>query len=411
MAKQGSWLIGLILVLSIVSPGLAQQAYRDWGYFAPVELQGGNIYKAVYLTEMIYEYARPDLADLRLVDASGKLVPYYLQNGSAAVRHNQVVYQARLIDWFEKAGDSYFDYQVTMLQDNSDTVGTALIFTLPARNFLKYAEVFGSHDGLAWQYLTKDYLYKADGREKNSLILGNRYKYRYYRVKLLANAENIVPGSMQLVDDDYRQTWASLVKTKELDYSGSERNNETIITVKNPHKLHIHKLILTIGGNFQRNYSVYSDIKQTKLLQNGELYNLQLQGVDISHKAIAFDPPVAAETIIIKINNRQNQPLPVKGVQAEYIVDKVVFPDTGNGPYRLYFGNAAAEKPQFDIELQKKYIEKEPQDDCKMQEKQQNQPNLAVSAIRPELLLNAVIVGVSLLLVVVLATKLKCDKS
>lgn len=46
------------------------------------------------------------------------------------------------------------------------------------------------------------------------------------------------------------------------------------------------------------------------------------------------------------------------------MVDKIVFEAKPNISYQLYFGNASASAPKFDIESYKSHIEIEPQDVC-----------------------------------------------
>ena len=153
---------------------------------------------------------------------------------------------------------------------------------------------------------------------------------------------------------------------------------------------------------------MYSN-SQTNQVQYGEIYNRLFEGVAVAERGITLKTPLWAETVIVKINNRDDRPLTIKDIQVEYSVDKLVFPDLGDKPYTLYWGNFKAEKPSYELELQRSYIEKEPQDICSLQGKQSNQQPSGI-LMKSDYVFNLTIVAVSLLLVVILVQKLRSLK-
>jgi hypothetical protein len=167
-----------------------------------------------------------------------------------------------------------------------------------------------------------------------------------------------------------------------------------------------------VGDNFQRNYSVYGESLNGTLFKSGELYNLQLENIKVSDTKIDFGSnPISAPIIIVKIDNRDDRPLAIKSISIEYYIDKLIFPDIGNVPYQLYFGNNKATKPKYEIELQKAYIEKEQQDNSGLgaiQAKNREVP--ASSAMNMKYVFNGIIVAVSILLVGLLITRMNDKK-
>ncbi len=409
MAKSCSlWFSALLCLLLFPAIAIAAEDFGEWSWFAPVEIHGDNKYKAVFLTEEVYEYASDNLTDLRLVESTGSQVPYYIRSGYTLHQQSETRMQARLEESFQAGDDSYFDYAVQS-EVNTDPVGNKLVFTLPDRNFLKYCEVYGSYDGIKWQYVTKDYLYRVDGRQKNELSLGNTKKFSHYRIRLLSNTEGLALGRLELVANRDSSELARYEQVAGLKYEIRTQNRETVVIISNPHKLKIKRLVFDVDGNFQRAYGVYSDGKAAYPLQTGELYSLRFAGVDIAGKAITLNAPLPAPAITIKIDNRDDRPLVIKEIQAEYYIDKLVFPDMGNMPYRLYFGNAKAQSPAYELQLQQKYIEQEQQDLCTLQAAVANGRHAALM-IKGDYLFNAAIVLVSLLLIAMLISKLNLRK-
>jgi len=369
-------------------------------------MTGSSKYKAIFLPTEVYRHAAADLADLRLVDSTGRTIPYYIQTGALVRQQSETLQSALLVDSFQGGGDSYFEYSVAA-KDNTDPVGNNLKFALPAGNFVKYLEVYGSYDGVEWQYVTKDYLYKVNGQEKSEVSLAARQKYRYYRIRLLDNVEGLSLDGMSLILRQDSSAWSRYEQTTRMDYKIVHQKNQTVITVSNPCKLRLRRLIVETEGNFRRQYEVYRDAKAGYPVEIGEICNLQFSGVNISEKTIRLDSLPVAETLVIKIEDRDDRPLPITGIQADYYVDKLVFADLGNRPYRLYFGNANAGQPSYDLAEQCGYIESEKQDECHLQAVQGRVPaQAAAPLIRSDYLFDGAIAVVSLVLIIILVPKL-----
>jgi len=157
---------------------------------------------------------------------------------------------------------------------------------------------------------------------------------------------------------------------------------------------------------------VYGDSQNGVLLKSGEIYNLQLENVKVSGTKIdLISNPISSPTITVKIDNRDDRPLVIKAVTIEYYIDKLVFPDVGNTPYQLYFGNEKAAKPKYEIELQKAYIDKEQQDSCGLGASEvKGNEALAPSSINMKYVFNGIIALVSILLIGLLIVRLDVKK-
>lgn len=385
----------------------AAENLAGWNYSAPIYIEGNHKYKSFFLTEEIYEHVSPSLTDIRIVDGQGEYVPFYIQSGSSTFRQTEITYRSEVMQNFKKNNDSYIDFAIIPLKNNADIAGNSLIFALPAGNFLKHIEIYGGNDGEQWEYIRKDYVFREESREKNEVPLGSRKKYSYYRVVILDNPENITLNKMNLSNHYTDSQWTSFVKTAQADFTVKTDKNDSIITIANRQKLAIKQITLDVEANFQRSYRLYGDNQNGVLLKSGEIYNLQLQNVTISGTKIDLSShPIAMPTIAIKIDNKDDRPLVIKTVTIEYYVDKVIFPDMGNTSYQLYFGNDKSTKPQYEIELQKVYIEKEQQDVCRLGDIQVKQQELPPESIPMKVIFNGAIAAVSVLLVVLLIARL-----
>ena len=124
--------------------------------------------------------------------------------------------------------------------------------------------------------------------------------------------------------------------------------------------MRLKRIFLQSEGNFKRQFEVG---EETKLeCETDWIYQLRFQDLNISNNSINLNTPTAAEQVTIKIFNFDNRPLPIKSITVDYYIDKVIFEDDGQAPYRLYFGNEKANQPYYDLELYKAHIQKEKQD-------------------------------------------------
>ncbi|MBP2626106.1 MAG: hypothetical protein H6Q68_817 [Firmicutes bacterium] len=410
MIVRGSVIVILIWMLAM--PVFAAENLDAWNYFAPIYTEGSSKYKAFFVTEEVYEHASPGLTDLRIVDAQGEYVPFYIQSGSNILRQNKIIYKSEVVQSFKKNNDRYIDFAIIPLKNNTDVSGNSLIFELPQGNFLKHIEIYGSNDGDSWSYIGKDYVFRAEDREKNEVPVGGKSKYTYYRIVILDNPENIVLTNLRLSNQYTDSQWSSFVKSAQVDFDVKTDKNYSLVTFSNRQKLTIKQIFLEVEGNFQRNYKMYGDNQNGVLLKSGELYNLQLENVKVSGTNIDLSStPTSVQTITIKIDNRDDRPLNIKSVRIEYYIDKLIFPDMGNTSYQLYFGNDKATKPKYEIELQKTYIEKEQQDSCGLGDIESMHKDVPVpSYLNMKYVFNGIMVIISILLIVLLISRMNVKR-
>lgn len=410
MIRKCSLITILLWVLAV--PTFAAENLDAWNCSATINFEGSNKYKALYLTEEIYEHASPGLTDIRIVDAKGEYVPFYIQNGSNVLRENKIIYKSEVVQSFKKNNDSCIDFAIIPLKNNTDVSGNSLIFELPLGNFLKHIDIYGSNDGDSWDYIGKDYVFRAEGREKNEVSIGNKRKYIYYRIVILDNPEDIILKKMNLSNNYIDNQWNNFIKTAQVQYDVKTEKSDSIVTIANKQRLSIKQITLDVESDFQRNYTVYGENPNGTILKRGEIYNLQLENVKVAGTKIDFsNNPISTPTINIKINNRDDRPLTIKSISIEYYIDKLVFPGVGNTPYQLYFGNEKATKPKYEIELQKAYIEKEQHDSSQLgaiQAKFKEMP--APGSVNMKYVFNGIIVAISLLMIVLLITRLGGEK-
>ena len=395
-----------VLIAVPVSGAVADTARMDWQYAKAISLHPdrNSNYHSVMLDEDVYAGANNNLSDLRIVDKQGEFVSYYLDSGYEQVVELNEEYASALVHTAQIELDTIYDYSITPLKTNTDIVGNALWLSLPNEDFLKHIEVMGSYDGVQWQPLVKDDLYRAAEAVKHTIQLGDTYKFNYYRLIVHDNVERLAFDELRLMHNTSETMEQSYIQSVSPSYDVEEAGRFTHITIHKNNRLKLKQLQLDIQGNFSRSYSVNG--AEGQLLQvagDDTLYQLSFKDIQIANTTINFARQSGERSYTVKIDNADNAPLQVKGITAQYYRDKLVFEDKGNGPYRLLYGNSLAEKPQYDIIQFKAYIEQESLAEAKLGvqtiEKASTGSPQSAQWYQSKGWFNAVIVVVSLILI------------
>ncbi|WP_151734080.1 hypothetical protein [Paenibacillus tengchongensis] len=398
-------------IISAAPPVADGSAAAEWSYTKPVESTDGAAYAEFYLDEQVYAAAAADLRDLRIADSSGKFIPFYIESLVETSEEQTTTYSSTLIHQAQKNGDTTFDYEVTPLAEHVDIQGNRVEFELPGEDFLLHVQLFGSYDGLAWEPVTNGDLYRAGGREQNSLELGGSYKFAYYRLVAEKNAASLPFPVMTLLQSSRLSGAEYFRRRQEAQFEIEEAERQTVITVHNPDRLRISALLLESGGSFARRFELYDGAGgRIPVTGSGELYRLDFKDTEIVSTTILPAEAASASTLRVVIHNQDDAPIPLTGIRLEYLVDRIVFAAGESGPYRLLYGNPEAAAPQYDIVQFKAYIAAEAKTPARLgaaASLQAPEPGAAPDPpARGRTGFNMVMIAVSLLLILLLARKL-----
>ncbi|HEY2494456.1 MAG TPA: DUF3999 family protein [Paenibacillus sp.] len=356
-------LISFVCVFTGVNVTAAEDGdgQKGWRFSKPLIMEeASSRYQTFFLDEQTYAGASSDLSDLRIVNAKGQYVPFYIHSRYGESVEQEVTYSSTLVDTSKKNKNTSFDYRITPLQDHVDIQGNTLLIDLPDEAFLKHVKVYGSHDGNEWTFVKKDDLYRTDSLKKGAIDLETEYKFSYYRLNVLNNVENIPFSKLELIHNTHEDEWNKYIMSTKLRYEIKQDAEFTHIIVHNENRLRLNRLQLQVEGNFKRSYDVY-DKEGIRLRTDGEneLYRLDFKDVQIASATITGTVPISAPYFTITINNHDDAPLDIKDITTEFVVDKVVFEDQGNHPYQLLYGKDNVDQPQYDIVNFKTHIQQE----------------------------------------------------
>ena len=337
-------------VLSFLAPLGAQQQGVPPAWKSYQELKAGSpgVYKHKLPLEAVDE-AMPSLADIRVLDASGKEVPYILEAARPAV-----VSAGSLSDF-----KSRLEGTKTILTAGAGSGGyvDSVVLETPAVSFIKPADVYVSMDGKQWikaaegSPVFRQYCNSENLRVDITPVLAKYIKVvvddsRAAPVPftgLKAAILPLVPASLE--------TLPASVLSKE-DNAASSR-----LSVRLPARnLYVFAVELGVSDKlFSRNVSV-----SARSLADGRLVSKQLASDTIFITDAAGSPaartkiPVYAQfqgtdELILEVDNGNSPALDIKSVKVIYAPVYAVFQARSAGVYRLLSGNSRAPARNYDL--------------------------------------------------------------
>lgn len=411
--------VSLVLLLCLISLSIPIDGFAaaskeavssHWGFSKEIRLESKAAYQHFYLDNEVYGQAAVDLRDLRIMNGSGEFIPFYIDSEAEAIEESVVSYTSSLMGTARKGRDTLFDYKIIPIRENTDIQGNTLVFDLPEEAFLKHVQVFGSYDGNTWELLKKSDLYSTDGLNQNRIELEATYKFSHFRLLVKDNIENLNFGKLQLLHNNRELRMRSYLRLQTPNYEMKQEGNRTEIHIQNKDHLKVSKITLQSSGNFTRSYELLDDSgKVIGTKGSTELYRMDFKDARIEATEIVPSTVVTSSFKII-IYNHDDAPIKISGISAEYVVDKLVFAESGAGPYQLLYGNVEASTPQYDISNFKDLIEA---GDVGLATLGAENPVLKeITSAKSnrffsKMGFNAVIIVVSLLLIIILARKMK----
>jgi hypothetical protein len=323
---------------------------------ADIAIQGENRYKSLRLTPQVYNASHSRLADLLIKDHNGEPVPYFINSNLQETNTSRETWLLVLVDSYIKENYFYFDYKLAV-ERNSDTIATSLEFSTRNTGFAKSVDVYGSHDGINWDFVQSDTLYVVDDRSKLVINFKQSQKFTHYRFRLANNLEQIFFGMVNLVYSTVvsEETWFIESLTPSFTIESEDKTTKIIIDgLKN---LRLCDLTIDTDSMFIRNVRAPGGIKK-------ELYHLSINGAEYNDTTLPLIRHVVKDQLFtIIIDDADDRPINIKAITVRYYADDLVFEGIDGKMYTLEFGiDSVKTAPVYDIARYRNEILKGPID-------------------------------------------------
>jgi hypothetical protein len=315
---------------------------------------------AVALDAGVYEDARPDLGDLRIVDDTGAAVPYLLDLDS--LRETAETRRPEILNRSFVRGRS----SSVTLNFAERLPRRELGLSLSGDNFRRRVQVEGSDDGRRWDVLVDTaYVFAVpppNPARYESLTLPENDQPRL-RVTVYADADD--PSRIEIQDVFVRVT------------SGRRRESARSLSpvVVQDEAARETWLTLDLGARHQPFHALTLDVADPQFFRGVQVEARRdpgsssrkaapapIQWVSLGEGALYRYPSGAGtrenlrlevagreRVLRLRIRNRDDRPLSVRGATVTVPLERLVFEAAAGRRYRLTYGSATTQAPAYDL--------------------------------------------------------------
>ncbi len=343
---------------------------------------------AIELDEHAYAHTAADFADLRIVDAAGKVVPHVLRVGrERRVLRRETPVPSRIVSLIPNPATNALTVVVKTTTEGAAV--TALDIGTPWRDFERRVEVSGSADGDIWTTLAAgqsivDYARFIDVRSTRVTLPSSTF--RFYRVTIDDVIDGTPPPLRRMVRDtltgeaarEFESTafnrrgfpvgtveltgprdavteLAAVCRRFEARHVDIRRVSRSTVIACDGGGLPLTGLAFTVGD---RNFSRRATVRGLALgasgamepVGDGVLSRIAFGGA--IRERLELDVAGGArrwQRLELALDDRDGAPLDVQRVDLVAESRRLVFQARAGGGYRLYYGCEAAAKPASDV--------------------------------------------------------------
>ena len=327
----------IILLLCWAGQGIAQNTKYQWQ--SPLQGLHGEGYYKLLLSPGVRALAASNGADFRLVDSAGNYVPYLLKSENP-------VSQTEDMTLLPVSTQSDAKSENIRIENVRRLQLSGLVLTLRNKAQGTQAQLTGSDDGVNWFDISSNILFSPSSEMHadtfDQPISFPAVKYSKFRLTIKANKTiplNILKAAILkpvLTNGIYSPIPAPVISQR-------DSAKKTYVTLDYKDAYTIDRLILAVSGPrfYHRYIDIYKrDTSQWHSIGTGMVSSAATNDLSINTRAKHF---------LIVISNEDNQPLQVKAANGLQLNSYLLSYLDGDRNYYLVFGNAKADKPNYDI--------------------------------------------------------------
>jgi hypothetical protein len=349
-------------ILLLVFAALALKAdfsLSDWEYKKRIAISGAEGVASVKVDAEVYNNAKSDLSDIRIIDYKGKEIPYKLKVLES--KKETVCFEPKLYNISHKP-DAYTEFYLDIKE--KDQIINKINIVTPDKNFRRRVEIWGSDDGIDWLKIRDDAnifsFYTEDYRTSLTDVNFPDTKRKFYKIVIWNKGEKPLEISKCWVYDEK----VSLAPLDDIPFKILSRNEnlekkrtEVVLDVvyKNIPKKEINLKFASKG--YHRSVWVFGsdDAENWQRINSAVIYRYNKEN---KNNVISL-PRSRNRYLKLIINNQDDPPLKIDDISIKVNRHFIYFPVKKNEIYTLFYGNSYAGKPIYEFERLLPFMESE----------------------------------------------------
>ena len=292
---------------------------------------------------------QPDMRDIRIVDATGKQIPYILKADPPIFKENK--FTALPVIAVKKEADRQTHI---VIENTLHRSLNQLLLIIKNTDAGRSVTLSGSDDNNNW-FVIKEHIYLNNfvSSKTDRFIRSLDFPLSSYRyLKIIINGKDLLPLNIVQagVYEQTQLTGKYLPLPPPLLLQKDSTDKSTYVSARFGHAYFTDRVIITVNGPkfYNRQAEIYDNAAGTHVL---------LARFNISSDRETM-VPLAAKTnrLLLKINNDDNPPLRVSAISAFQLNRYLITYLEKNAAYQLLFDDSTATAPVYDLEVFKDSI-------------------------------------------------------
>ena len=346
--RSSCFALGLVAALSMPLTPEPSIAYFTNVRDLRISQPGAQNYFSV--DEETWTRARLDLADLRIYDGESQ-VQYAFREERGGTSSQEVA--AKILNLGSVDGRAEFDLDLSDASTGQIGEYDRIRLSVDAKDFVVTAAVAGSNE-LNTKSATQLppatlYDFTREDLGSNSVLKLPPSTFRYLHIKLSAGiAPAQIKGASVYNLQETKAVWMSVGSCS----ASSQIARTTVVTCSVPLHIPVDRVRFQVDlkqVNFRRAVAI-SDASDHRYRASGEITRVRMNRGGTTVVSEEMDVPVehGSGQVKITVDNGDNPPLAIAGVQLVSVERRVYFDSQGKSLLRLYYGDDKLEPPVYD---------------------------------------------------------------
>ncbi len=351
----------------------ADFSLSDWEFKKQIAISGLEGVASVKVDAEVYNNAKSDLSDIRIIGYNGEEIPYKLKVVES--KKETVCFEPKLYNVSHKP-DAYTEFYLDVGEKNQ--IINKINIVTPDKNFRRRVEIWGSDDGIYWLKIRDDAnifsFYTEDYRTSLTDIKFPDTKRRFFKIVIWNKEEKPLEIAKCWVYDEkvIKATLDDIpfkiVSKKE---NNEKKRTEVVLDViyENIPKKEINLKFASKG--YHRNVWVFGsdNAEDWRRLNSSVIYRYNKEN---KNNVISL-PESRDRYLKLFIYNQDDPPLKIDAISIKGNKQFIYFPVKKNEKYCLFYGNHNARKPVYEFERLLPFMESEKSIMLDLEEEQINE--------------------------------------
>jgi hypothetical protein len=293
----------------------------------------------------LWDKGNTDLGDLRLVTPAGVEIPYatVVKRGSSSVHETE----AKVLQLGTVRGATDFVLDVSAVPEYDQ-----VRLHLNALDFIAHATVEGRDElakppvTLLGKYTLYDFTREELGLNFTLKLPRSSFRYLHIHIEGAVKPEEVLGASVADIEEQ-KELWTPLEVSLKIEQAGKR----TLLTWDTLPDVPVDRVVLLVDAadvNFRRDVEI---IAHNDPVARGEIHRIRMKrsgrAVDSEDLALSLGG-VHAPRYKLTVENGDDPPLRILGVQVFSVERRVYFDPRGNSTLRLYYGDDRLTAPLYD---------------------------------------------------------------